>query len=126
MLPSKRTLAILLAANYLLAIVFVSRLHNHGVDGCCECAHTNCCPCNHRGHNTEHHRSSEEDSSHGCPTDHQGCPACRLLAEKPIPVVAVVEVTSIPLEVELIQFTPRYSVIRILHIWQSRAPPAIV
>ncbi len=64
------------------------------------------------------------DHGHG-ECDHKRCPVCKFLAQKPVTVEDVQEVTSTALDQELVSLVPVRPAIQVPLLWHSRAPPAI-
>ena len=132
----KPSLAILLAANYLLVVVSAPLLHNHplswgkthGSRGPARAEARLPCSCHHHGiqgrpHPTE---SPGEKAPAHCPSPHRDCPICQFLADSPIQPEDVPEEQWTALEFALPPLAPACPAVHVGHTWQSRAPPAVV
>jgi hypothetical protein len=119
-LVNKWGIAVVLAANYLLAITTTALFHNHSGHnggGCGE-------------HSPSHAIAHDDDRSHTpapvqCPSDDAKCPACQFLAQHSTPIGDSASIVRYALVQEISPVAPARSVDGAFSAWQSRAPPVI-
>jgi hypothetical protein len=97
-----RTVTIVMAASYLLAVTASASFHHHG-------AHNNS------------PTPSGISASHS--SDEHACPVCQFLAQKPAPTTDVVPATLSALVREVFLPAPERPVIGVFAAWHSRGPP---
>ena len=120
-----RGISAVAAVCYGLTVTTAGLLHNHrdfdagNGFGCCCSAQA--CVCAERP--DQPGLQSHESSSERCPADGSQCTICKFLAQKTLPVAAVVEVSSAPfVQFVAVAATPQ-SLPAIAPSWHSRAPP---
>ena len=136
----RHILALLVLANYLLALTAGSSFHDHHGRHCDELspdcvssarAHLHAC-----GHTNTCSRASSCDADAALPqygsrstnsldSHHVKCPVCEFLAQKPIPSVEVTESCVAPLCEALAPSTPSRCSGDVPSSYRVRAPPAV-
>jgi hypothetical protein len=120
---TRRFLTFVLAANYALAVMLATCLHNHGhhgheaatIEGAdCPALHE-CCHSPFRG-------GAEKGLSFETRDD---CAACEFLAHKPVPPAQLEEVRSGDLVAAVAIVRPVARALGLTHTWLIRGPPAV-
>ena len=121
-------MSVVAAVCYGLAVTTAGLWHNHhdfdagNGFGCC-CSAQGCL---HSERPDQHRLESRESSPERSPADGSQCTICKFLAQKTLPVAAVVEVSSAPfVQTVAVAATPQ-SLPAIAPSWHSRAPPDAV
>jgi hypothetical protein len=132
MVSRRRNLTVVAAAAYFLAVTLAGLFHNHGGGGCGLLPEYR-----HRCASPDEGRLPDSDRCHHSGTAHPGgrpcdrsspegrhCPVCEFLAQNPLAVEHVEEVTSAALPQEVLSAVPLCFSGCTVSAWHSRAPPA--